>query len=317
MGDLGDIGSAFVTVELDFAAALRQLREQRPDLNVTVDVDQAQADRAVESALAKTDGTAEAKIDFDDSQTTRAMRDALRLASAKNKAEAKVTGRKLGESSGGGFIGGFFTKIKGFNFGGKLLGLIKPVALISALGLVAEALSAAAAGAVALVAALAPLSGALVALPAILGAVKQGMLVAKLATDGVAGALGGLHDQINQTEFKKLTAPAQQFVRVLDGLKPRVIALQKALQNAAFPGFTSALQRLVPVLQTLQPGLVDTASVLGGLADEASRVAAAMGGDFARIIALNNQTLRNLGLAGIQLSRVPEGSCCSPSASPE
>lgn len=77
----------------------------------------------------------------------------------------------------------------------NLMGLIKWPALISGAGYAAEGLGELAAGAVATTSALAPLSGALIAYPALLGTFAQSLGVGSLALFGVTGALKEMNNQ--------------------------------------------------------------------------------------------------------------------------
>ncbi len=101
----------------------------------------------------------------------------------------------------------------------NIMKLVKPAALITGLGLAAQAAGAASAGVLALGGALAPAAGGLIAFPAALGAAAQGMGVLKLATAGVGDAVGGLNEEMNPEKLAALSPPAREFATTLDGLK--------------------------------------------------------------------------------------------------
>lgn len=179
-------------------------------------------------------------------------------------------------------------KFKGFNKADMIVGV---------LGVLAPALAAASAGAVGLIGVLAPLGGLLATLPgAFLGA-AMGVGVLKLALSGVGGALGGLDGELDPKKFAELSTPAQQFVLVLDALKPRVRDLQKSLAGGLFPGLTSGLRAAAPALGVLKRPLEGTARVAGSLGDRLGHLVGSRGflrdlGDQAKF---NNVQLNRLG----------------------
>ncbi|MCW3039351.1 MAG: hypothetical protein JWM31_1256 [Solirubrobacterales bacterium] len=158
-------------------------------------------------------------------------------------------------------------KSKGLNVEMKafsgVIGLVKPAALIASLGMLAQAASAAAAGGIALTAALVPAAGAIAAYPTAALAGAQGLGVFKLATAGLSDAIGGLHDKLDPKKLAALTPAAQSFAKVIQGLKPQIIDLQKRLQAGLFPGLTKGLRAATPALAAARPGLEGTAKVVG------------------------------------------------------
>lgn len=333
MAELGDIGTAHLTVELDFTRAHEQARRAGSDLpaaEIKVEVDQAQATREVKTTLEAAEAAAgpiEPGLEIDQAEWVRQVKSAKEKAeTAAGPIEFKVDRDKLrkqmedafkkavpagGGGSGGGrglgkrfadaFNDGFGNRLKQLNIGGTLVGIIKPVALIAALGLAAQAASAMGAGITALVASLSNLSGALIALPFALGAVAQSMLVTKFALAGVTDALGGLNDEIDKDKLAQLNPPAQAFVKTLDALKPRIRAFQESLQAAALPQFTEAIKIATPALQQLEGPLTRTADRIGALAVNAANAFVQLGPSFQQLIRFNNILITSFGNLGLTL----------------
>lgn len=150
----------------------------------------------------------------------------------------------------------------------KIQKAVKPAAIVAGIGAVTGAVSSLAAGAVALGGALAPVSGALVAYPALGLAGAQGLGVFKLATTDVFKAVGGLNQQLdkNSTAFKKLSPEAQRFAVQLQKLKQPFQALPAIAQKAMMPGFTAGLKAAAKNLGILKPLVKATGAALGGFA---------------------------------------------------
>lgn len=186
----------------------------------------------------------------------------------------------------------------------RITGLIKPAALITGLGLAAQAASALAAGGVAAASALAPLAGLMVAYPALASAFGQGLGVVKLAMAGVTQAVGGLNKEMDPTKLAALTPPAQKFAKALDSMKKPVIALQESAQRGLFPGLTKALGIVRPALRQLRGEVGLTGRVLGGVAVRGARLVGSKGfmGDLQAQARSNARWLGQLGGAGINLT---------------
>ncbi|HEX6020630.1 MAG TPA: hypothetical protein VFZ00_01460 [Solirubrobacter sp.] len=180
---------------------------------------------------------------------------------------------------------------------GRVLESIKPAALIAGVGVLTQGLSAAAAGATALAAGVAPAAGGLAAYPAVASAAAQGLGVVKLATVGVADALGGLNDKLDEKKLAKLTPEAQRFVRTLDAAKPAIRQLQRDVQRGLFDGVGDGLKAAGKNADVLERQLPKTAKVLGGLARDAGHLAGSKG--FGRDLELqmerNDRTIQRLG----------------------
>jgi hypothetical protein len=177
-----------------------------------------------------------------------------------------------------------------------------PVA-IAGVGIFGQALAAGAAGGGALLAALVPLVGLIATLPALGLAAGQGVGVAALAFAGLKDAVGGLNGQIDAKKFAQLSAPAQDFVLALDGMKTPLRDLQRSVQGAMLPGLTSGLRSALPALGALQGPLVQTGRVFGLIGERLGRLVGSRGfmkdlGDQARF---NNVQFGRLGGAGLHI----------------
>ena len=88
MANLGDIGTAYVTVELDFKRAFEEAKQAGstiPPVDLRVDLDQSQVTREVEQKVTvaqKAAGQVDATVDLDQAQVTGAVRRAVTTASA-------------------------------------------------------------------------------------------------------------------------------------------------------------------------------------------------------------------------------------------
>lgn len=191
----------------------------------------------------------------------------------------------------------------GLNFLQKVIGLLKPAAIITGIGLLSQSLSALTSGAIGLVSAIAPVGGLIATLPGFALAAAQGFGVLKLATDGVMGALGGLTGQIDPTKFAALSRPAQDFVLTLNALKAPIIALQNRLQAGLFPGLTAGLNAARPALKVLTGPLTETAKVFGQLGDKLGMLVGSKGflADLKSQAIFNNVQIGKLGDAGLHL----------------
>lgn len=306
-GGLGNIGSAFVTVELDFDRALQEARglgAQIPDVEIGTTFDQDQTNRELAKtvkAAEKAEGVVGIELDYDETGAVIGMREVLASAKKKNgpvdvpldfdETEA-ARGLRRAMAFAKRSVGtvevpvGFdeanvrqVTNRLASQLRAGISKLLKPAATIAALGAIASAASAATAGVVALVGALAPLTGLVAAFPALGLAMAQSMNVVKFSMAGVTEALGGLHDEIDKDKFAKLTAPAQDFVTQLDALKPRIIDLQERLQEDLFRGFSRGLRVATPLLDAISEPLESTARRIGNIAAEAAEAAVAIRGD--------------------------------------
>lgn len=183
----------------------------------------------------------------------------------------------------------------------KTLSLIKWPAMIAGAGMAAQALSALAAGGVALAGALRPLSGLLVAYPSLLSAVGQGLITVKLATSGLSQALAG-----NKKALAALTPEARKFVDTLKSYKPLLTELRQASQKGLFDGATKGLAAARQNFGVFKGIVAETSNALGDLAMRAGKLVGskAWGRDLKTIGAENARTITNLGGAGLHLANV-------------
>ncbi|MEJ7891714.1 MAG: hypothetical protein WKF94_03650 [Solirubrobacteraceae bacterium] len=181
--------------------------------------------------------------------------------------------------------------------------LVMPAALITGVGLLAQSMSAAAAGGVALAAGVAPAAGALAAYPAIASAAQQGLATFQLGIAGVTDAVGGLNDKLDPDKLAALTPPARRFARVLQGLKAPVIDIQKQIQRGMFPGLTAGLKAASGNLGVLRTGMAATGKSIGMLAERAGKLIGSkgFGQDLEKQLGRNNLTIRRLGGTGLRL----------------
>jgi hypothetical protein len=136
--------------------------------------------------------------------------------------------------------------------------LIKWPALISGVGYAAEGLGTLSAGAVALTSALAPLSGALVAYPALLGSFAQGLGVAGLAVGGVKGVLSEMSaQQVAAGETAKRSGKAQE--SAAEGVRSAERQLTQAQVGArrAQTELTKAREEATENLKDLKNAAID------------------------------------------------------------
>jgi hypothetical protein len=209
--------------------------------------------------------------------------------------EAERTNRKSKNASGG--LDRLGKSAKG------LQGLFKPALIVAGIGLFAQLLTTASAGAVGLLGALAPVSGLLLALPAAFLGAAQGAGILKLGLSGVSGALGGLNGQIDPKKFAALSEPAQRFVLTLNSMKAPIRDLQRRVQNGLFPGLTKGLKDAMPALHALLGPLGRTGAVFGEIGAKLGHLVGSQrfSKDLADQANFNNIQLGRLGGAGIHV----------------
>src|SRR5437764_1591122 len=142
--------------------------------------------------------------------------------------------------------------------------LVKWPALYAGAGLAGQAVGALGGAAVATVSALAPLSGALAAYPALAGGMAQATGVVKLGLSGLADAIAG-----DEKALAKLGPAGRDFVRSFnEQVKPLRQELTELAQGGLLPGLTRGMKAAfspdnVGVVREI---VGDTAKALGGLA---------------------------------------------------
>lgn len=182
----------------------------------------------------------------------------------------------------------------------NLVSLIKWPALITGAGYATEGIGALAAGTTALTSALAPLSGALAAYPALLGSVGQAAGVLALTQMGdLKEALGG-----NEEALKRLSPAAKDFLGVIEELEPAAKKMRSAVQEDLFDGLTKGLRRADDNFGVIQRTMRRTAGVMGNLAERAGALLGSkgFGRDLERIGEGNARMLGRMGVAGLRLS---------------
>ena len=184
----------------------------------------------------------------------------------------------------------------------NVLGLVKPLALVTGLGLAAQGASALGAGIVALTAALAPLSGAMVVYPGLGLAAAQGFGVWKLATSGLADAVGGLHEKMDPKKLALLTTAGQNLAVEMDKAKAPVLALQRAAQAGLFPGLAAALGIIRPLLGGFQSEMKATGAAMGAVSLRFAYFARAAGPDLQTLMQRNATYIYRMGVAGVELT---------------
>jgi hypothetical protein len=149
--------------------------------------------------------------------------------------------------------------------------LSKMEAPIAALGKVGS-LALLAKGALVAKAAVAPLSGALFALPAAVGVAAGAMATMKMATSGVGDAMDALASgdaKAAQEALAKLSPAARSFVREMQGTREAFKPVQQFVQQRFFEGLGKDVSALAKGhLPGLRNGLGETAGQLNGLARE-------------------------------------------------
>jgi hypothetical protein len=185
-----------------------------------------------------------------------------------------------------------------FTFLRNAIRIIKWPALITGAGMAAQALSGAAAGATALVAALTPLTGALVAYPALFGAIGQGLVTFKLGLGEVGKALAG-----NEQALKRLSKEQRAFYDRMKELKPLFRELQSAASKGLLPGLEKGLDRALKNFDVFKQAIAETGDVIGQLAVRAGTLIGSkgFGRDLEKLGHANARTIHDLGVAGIYL----------------
>jgi hypothetical protein len=181
----------------------------------------------------------------------------------------------------------------------NLVSLIKWPALITGAGYAAQGLGAAAVGATSLTSALAPLSGALAAYPALLGAVGQAAGVLALTQmDDLKEALGG-----NEEALKKLTPEAREFTGVFKDFEKPFKAMRTDVQAKLFGGLSRGMRDAGKNFGVVDRVMQRTAGTMGKLAERAGALLGSkgFGRDLQTIGEGNARVLGRMGVAGIKL----------------
>jgi hypothetical protein len=241
----------------------------------------------------------------------RALKD-LERAARESRTELGSVGashRKLGKDTDSNTLrmGRLTNAMANFNiqarFMERAIGLLKFPAMISAVGLATQAISALTAGVVALSGALAPAAGLIAAYPALLGALAQGAIVGKVAFGELKEAIGG-----NEDALKRLTPEARKFANAFKNeVRPALKSVQRDIQTALLPGLSQAMDTLTQprVLNVFRRAGTRTAGVLG---DAAAGFARSMAqprqlGQLDQFLSGNTKMLRSLTTALLPATR--------------
>jgi hypothetical protein len=178
----------------------------------------------------------------------------------------------------------------------NVIGLIKPAAVITGIGLMGNAFNAAAAGAAGLAAALTPLVGLTTSAGQVFGSIGQSVGVATLAFKGLDEALKG-----NEEALRKLTPEARDFVETLKSFEPIVERLQRTAQQGLFPGLEKGMKAAAVQADRLNAIVGRTATVMGNRAADVGGIigSASFGRDLTAVGNANVRMLDNMAKAGI------------------
>ncbi len=108
------------------------------------------------------------------------------------------------------------------------------------------------------------------------------------------------------TAMDNLSPAGQRFALFLDSLRPRWRAFKFAVQDALLPPIQRGITAALPLLDTLQVGLVDTAGRIGGLAERLGRLfgSESFNTDVTGIMASNNRALGSFSGAAYNLVEI-------------
>ena len=107
--------------------------------------------------------------------------------------------------------------------------------------------------------------------------------------------------------YDKLSPTAQKFARFLfDTVMPRFRTLRDNVQEALLPPLQEGIEASMPLIDTLEKGLIGTAGVVGRLAKRVGNLFGSEGfnRDTATIMDSNNRALRLFGRAGINIIKI-------------
>lgn len=185
----------------------------------------------------------------------------------------------------------------------RTIKLVKPAALIAGLGYLTQILSGAAAAAIGLASALAPLAGLIGALPALAVGAGQGFGVLRLGLNGVMDAVGGLNEQLDVKKLAALPPLARQFAGELNQAKAPILALQRSVQGGLLPGLTQGLHSALPAVGALTAPLTATARVLGLFGERLGLLVGSSGflADLRSQIYFNNIQMTYLGRGALHV----------------
>lgn len=185
----------------------------------------------------------------------------------------------------------------------RTIRLIKPAALIAGLGYLTQILSGAAAAAIGLTSAVAPLGGLLAGIPALAVGAGQGLGVLALGFNGVAGAVGGLNDAMDVKKLAALPPAARAFAGELNRAKSPLLDLQRAVQGGMFPGLTAGLRSAMRATSVLNGPLAQTGRIFGDFGRRLGLLVGSSGflADLGSQAKFNNRQFTALSGAGLHV----------------
>jgi hypothetical protein len=134
--------------------------------------------------------------------------------------------------------------------------------------------------------------------------------VQAVADANETAAAGGTKAAAAQTALQaalaKMSPAAQKFAKFIFGLKPQWEGLRNAVQEALLPPLQRGITAALPLLSTLQKGLVGSATVVGGLGEKLGAVLGAKDfrNDVGTIMASNNRALSSFGTTGLNVIQI-------------
>jgi hypothetical protein len=141
---------------------------------------------------------------------------------------------------------------------------------------------------------------------------KQGYVDAQqaVADANETAAAGGTKAAAAQTALAaamaKLSPAGQRFAKFIYGLKPQWTSLRDAVQGALLPPIQEGVTAALPLLGTLQTGLVDSATVAGGLGKSLGEALGekSFRNDVGTIMDSNNVAMQSFGDAGLNVVQI-------------
>lgn len=161
-----------------------------------------------------------------------------------------------------------FKMVKGFFSLGKILNLMKITIIIDGIAKAMAGLSAFGGIGIAAIGGIAPLTGALLPLPALLGGAALGLATLKMGFSGIGEALKAF-DPEDMTAFneaiKDMGPNGQAVATTLGEIKEQLKPLKQAVQETLLDGFSDPINNLASeYLPLLDSALISTAEKLNG-----------------------------------------------------
>lgn len=186
--------------------------------------------------------------------------------------------------------------------------MLKIPAIVSAVRPAIAGINALGGGAIIAANSLSSLSGSLVGLPFLLGAVGQGAITAKLAMGGLSEGMKALAtgdaEKIKET-MKTLPAATQKASRELFKMRGAISSMKAAAAGGFLPGLVDGAKAAYKNLPILNTVLKSTGKTMGNLAKEAGNLVGSkgFGKDFATMSGRNNALLKTMGNSLLLLAR--------------